>query len=68
MTSFADASDVFKDWAGKKEIISLQTANKTLTLLRHLSRERTNILEVTHLLNIVYTLAEEFKAVYKRIE
>lgn len=63
-----DVSDVFKTWAGKEEIVSLQTANKTLTLLRQLSKDKSSMIEVTHLLNIAYTLAEEFKAVYKRIE
>ena len=63
-----DVSDVFKAWAGKEEIITLQTANKTLTLLRQLSRDKSSMIEVTHLLNIAYTLAEEFKSIYKRIE
>lgn len=63
-----DVSDVFKAWAGREEIISLQTANKTLTLLRQLSKDKSSMIEVTHLLNIAYTLAEEFKAVYRRIE
>ncbi|MEX0657040.1 MAG: hypothetical protein WD154_05800 [Nitrosopumilaceae archaeon] len=63
-----DVSDVFNAWSGREEIISLQTANKTLTLLRQLSKGKSSMIEVTHLLNIAYTLAEEFKAVYKRIE
>jgi len=39
-----------------------------LTLLRQLSKDKSSMIEVTHLLNIAYTLAKEFKAIYKRIE
>ena len=62
-----DVADVFKIWSGKDEI-TLQTENKTLTLLRQLSRGKSNMIELTHLLNIAYTLAQEFKAIYKRLE
>ncbi|MEX0640227.1 MAG: hypothetical protein WD018_03265 [Nitrosopumilaceae archaeon] len=41
---------------------------KALTIIRQLARGKLTMNELTHLLNISYTLAEEFKAIYKRLK
>jgi hypothetical protein len=41
--------------------------HQCLTLLRQMARGKTNMIEVTHLQNLAYTVAEEFKTVYKRL-
>ena len=38
-----------------------------MTLVRQIARGKTNMIEITHLQNLAYTLAEEFKAIYKRL-
>ncbi len=41
--------------------------HQCLTLIRQIARGKTNMIEITHLQNIAYTLAEEFKTIYKRL-
>lgn len=41
--------------------------HQCMTLLRQIARGKTNMIEITHLQNLAYTLAEEFKAIYKRL-
>lgn len=41
--------------------------HQCMTLLRQISRGKSNMIEITHLQNLAYTLAEEFKTVYKRL-
>jgi hypothetical protein len=41
--------------------------HQCLTLLRQMARGKTSMIEVTHLQNLAYTIAEEFKTVYKRL-
>lgn len=62
-----DVDEIFKTWSGKKEITQ-QTDIKSMTIMRQLSRGKSSMIEVTHLLNIAYTLAQEFKEVYRRFE
>jgi ribulose bisphosphate carboxylase small subunit len=41
---------------------------KALTILRQLSRDQSSMNQVTHLLNIAFDLAEEFKIIYRRLK
>lgn len=41
--------------------------HQCMTLLRQIARGKTNMIEITHLQNLAYTIAEEFKTVYKRL-
>ena len=62
-----DVSMAFKTWSGKMELSS-NSDLKALTILRQLSRNKSSMIQMTHLLNIAFDLAEEFKIIYKRIE
>jgi len=57
----------FKTWSGEKELIP-NSALKALNILRQLSRDKKSMNQVTHLLNIAFNIAEEFKIIYRRIE
>lgn len=41
--------------------------HQCMTLIRQLARGKTSMIEITHMQNLAYTLAEEFKAIYKRL-
>ncbi len=41
--------------------------HQCMTLLRQIARGKSSMNEVTHLQNLAYTLAEEFKTIYKRL-
>ena len=41
--------------------------HQCMTLIRQIARGKTSMIEVTHLQNVAYTLAEEFKTIYKRL-
>jgi len=41
--------------------------HQCMTLLRQIARGKSNMNEITHLQNLAYTIAEEFKTVYKRL-
>ena len=56
----------FKTWSGEKELIP-NSALKALNILRQLSRDKKSMNQVTHLLNIAFNIAEEFKIIYRRI-
>ena len=62
-----DVSEAFKCWSGNKEM-EVNSAMKALTILRQCSKNKQTMNQMTHLLNIAYNLAEEFKVIYKRIE
>jgi len=61
-----DVSKAFKIWSGKDELLP-NSALHTLTILRQLSRHRSSMTQLTHSLNMAYTIGEEFKVIYKRI-
>lgn len=42
--------------------------HQCMTLLRQIARDRTSMIEFTHLQNLAYSLAEEFKTIYKRLQ
>lgn len=41
--------------------------HQCMSLIRQIARGKTNMIEITHLQNLAYTLAEEFKTIYKRL-
>ena len=41
--------------------------HQCMTLLRQIARGKSSMIEITHLQNLAYTLAEEFKTVYMRL-
>jgi len=62
-----DVNTAFKTWSGQ-ERLSLNSSLKALIILRQLSRGQAAMNSLTHLLNISYNLAEEFKVIYNRLE
>lgn len=62
-----DVSVEFQVWSGKNDLHT-NSDLKALTILRQLSRDKASMNQMTHLLNIAFDLAEEFKIIYKRIE
>ena len=62
-----DVNEAFKTWAGQMSLTN-NSPQKALTILRQLSREKTTMNQLTHFLNISYTLAEEFKEIYRRLK
>ena len=62
-----DVSKAFSEWTGKTDL-SINADLKALTILRQLSRDKSSMIQMTHLLNIAYDIAEDFKIIYKRIE
>jgi hypothetical protein len=42
--------------------------HQCMTLLRQIARGKSNMIEFTHMQNIAYSLAEEFKTIYKRLK
>lgn len=61
-----DVADAFRTWTGD-EPLEQNSDMKALTFLRQLARGKTTMTELCHLLNLAYTLAEEFKVIYRRI-
>ena len=62
-----DVSKAFKRWSGQEPLVQ-NSDMKALTILRQLSHGKSTMTELAHNLNCAYTLAEEFKVVYRRIE
>jgi len=61
-----DVNEAFKTWSGEIRL-NHNSPQKALTILRQLSRDKTSMNQLSHLLNISYSLAEDFKAIYRRI-
>lgn len=61
-----DVSNAFKSWTGDAPL-QVTSASKALTILRQLAREKKTMNQLSHMLNLAYDLAEEFKVIYKRI-
>jgi hypothetical protein len=62
-----DVNEAFQTWTGKM-ILTNNSPQKALTILRQLSREKTTMNQLTHFLNISFTLADEFKEIYRRLK
>ena len=61
-----DVNEAFRSWSGDVEL-NVNSPQKALTILRQLSRDKKNMTQVSHLLNISFDLAEEFKEIYRRL-
>ncbi|MBC8501712.1 MAG: hypothetical protein H8D35_01125 [Nitrosopumilus sp.] len=62
-----DVADSFKTWTGQKPP-SATSPQKALTILRQVGNDKTSMNQLTHVLNISYNLAMEFKEIYKRLK
>jgi hypothetical protein len=61
-----DVSEAFNTWSGDINL-NPNSPQKALTILRQLSRDKTSMTQLSHLMNISYDLAEEFKVIYSRL-
>ena len=61
-----EVAAAFRTWNGEAQLAP-NSDMKALTFLRQLAHGRGTMNELCHLLNLAYTLAEEFKVVYKRM-
>ena len=61
-----DVNEAFRTWSGNMEL-NTNSPQKALTVLRQLTRDKKNMTQLSHLLNISFDLAEEFKEIYRRI-
>ena len=61
-----DVNEAFKTWSGDMEL-NHNSPQKALTILRQLSRDKKSMVQLSHLLNISFDLAEEFKEIYRRL-
>ena len=55
----------FNIWIGVEKSKELSVDHQTMILLRMIARGQTSMINVTHLLNTAYNLAQEFKEIYK---
>ena len=62
-----EVNEAFKTWSGQMDL-SISSPQKALTILRQLSRDKTTMNQLAHLLNLSYTLADEFKEIYRRLK
>lgn len=63
-----DFSDCFKTWSDKGTPSDHMQVHKCNTMMRQIALGKPNMTEVTKLQNVAYRIAEDFKAIYKRIE
>ncbi len=61
-----NVDEVFKIWIGKEDSSKSSPDHQTLTLLRMISKKQSTMIQVTNLLNLAYTMAQEFKEIYSR--
>jgi len=62
-----DVESAFETWSGQTPL-SVSSPQKALTILRQLSRDKTSMNQLVHLLNMAYNLSTEFKEIYKRLK
>lgn len=62
-----DITKAFRQWSGKEPLVQ-NSDLQALTILRQLSQNKSSLIHMTHLMNIAYDLAEEFRVIYKRID
>lgn len=63
-----DFNDCFKVWSNQNNTPDHNQVHKCMTQMRQIAMGKTNMVEVTKLQNIAYTLAEEFKSIYNRLK
>ena len=62
-----DVEDSFKTWSSQKQP-STTSPQKALTILRQIGKDMKSMNQLTHILNISYTLSKEFKEIYRRLK
>ena len=62
-----DVESAFETWSGESPL-SVNSPQKTLTILRQLSRDGASLNLLVHRLNMSYNLSTEFKSIYKRLK
>ena len=62
-----DVECAFEAWSDQIPLTT-NSPQKALTILRRLSRDKTSMNQLVHLLNMAYDLSTEFKAIYKRLK
>ena len=62
-----DVDESFQTWSGQQSLV-INSPQKALTILRQLSRSKTSMNQLVHLLNISYNLSTEFKEIYRRLQ
>ena len=62
-----EVDEAFRTWTGQM-ILMNNSPQKAINILRQLSREKTTMNQLTHFLNMSYTLAAEFKEIYRRLK
>lgn len=63
-----DYNDCFKAWSDKDAAPDHTKVHKCMTQMRQIAMGKSNMIEVTKLQNLAYTIAEEFKSVYNRLK
>jgi hypothetical protein len=61
-----DVSRSFSSWSGDAPL-EPNAGAKALTILRQVGRAKKSMINLTRELNLAYDIAEEFKAIYKRL-
>ena len=62
-----DVEKSFRVWTGE-DVLSMNSPQKALTLLRQLGHDKKSMNQLTHLLNISYNISLEFKEIYKGLK
>ena len=62
-----DVESAFETWSGKSAL-SVNSPQKSLTILRQLGRDGASLNLLVHRLNMSYNLSTEFKSIYKRLK
>ena len=62
-----DVESAFETWSGKSPL-SVNSPQKSLTILRQLGRDGASLNLLVHRLNMSYNLSTEFKSIYKRLK
>jgi len=61
-----EVDSIFKKWSGQEPLEPLSNL-KSMNIMRQLSHNKKTMIELTHLLNLSYTIANEFKEIYSRL-
>lgn len=61
-----DVAEAFTTWSGDAPLHKT-SSSKAITVLRQLGNGKKSMNQLSHMLNLAYDLAEEFKVIYKRI-
>ena len=62
-----DLNGCFKTWTSQ-EPEDCTSAQRCMTIIRQIANGKDKMIDVTNLQNVAYSLSEEFKTIYRRIE